>query len=302
MGGLVTMAIQACFGASGTVFRLFYAAGASSTQMSACLLGGSAIIWIRTFFLMPKLWVAKNQDAQNLSELTPLKKSSSQDSLNKTGVMWGDLSKSLTSLVFISFLYWFSVANSLITFCVSVLNRWAAWVGDEDLLVNIFGVLLALTVIFGPVGGLMIDGVAKCLKKNENMNEKSRRVVGSIVVILINIACGLAVCALNCFQTNTAAISSIVTFQGHRIYTYGMAAAFLQSAFPQEQFGSLMGFARLIIGLTSLINLPLISMIGDVVTFRHIFAGYGIVVLTSIILPIVALYEVFKVKKSPENS
>ena len=80
MAGLVTMGIQACFGASGTVFRLFYAAGATSAQVAAILLGASVIIWLRTFFLMPKMWVAKQTiDAQTLAELTPLKKSNSQD-------------------------------------------------------------------------------------------------------------------------------------------------------------------------------------------------------------------------------
>ena len=54
------------------------------------------------------------------------------------------LPATITSLLYISFLYWFSVANSLITFFVSVLNRWAGdeWVGDGERIVNIFGVVL----------------------------------------------------------------------------------------------------------------------------------------------------------------
>jgi len=50
--------------------------------------------------------------------------------------------------------------------------------------------ILGITAIFGPLGGILIDLVAKCLKKNENLSEKSRRVVGSTVVICINIALG----------------------------------------------------------------------------------------------------------------
>ena len=84
--------------------------------------------------------------------------------------------------------------------------------------------------------------------------------------------------------------SSVVIFQGHRIYTYGMAAAFLQSAFPpvildlikkklslpffQPQFGSLMGVGRVVIGLTSLVNLPLISSLGTTVSFTGAFVGW----------------------------
>ena len=68
-----------------------------------------------------------------------------------------------------------------------------------------------------------------------------------------------------------------------------MAAAFLQSAFPpvildvikklslpffQPQFGSLMGVGRVVIGLTSLVNLPLISSLGTTVSFTGAFVGW----------------------------
>jgi hypothetical protein len=64
MSGLVTLAIQACFGASGTIFRLFVAAGADSKTIAGVLLAGTSIIWIRTFFLMPKMWILKTADFQ----------------------------------------------------------------------------------------------------------------------------------------------------------------------------------------------------------------------------------------------
>jgi hypothetical protein len=59
------------------------------------------------------------------------------------------------------------VANSFITFFVSVLSNWAGWVlVDEEngeKLVNVFGTLLALTIVFGPTAGVIIDGVSKAL-------------------------------------------------------------------------------------------------------------------------------------------
>ena len=72
---------------------------------------------------------------------------------------------------------------------------------------------------------------------------------------------------LNCFQSQATAVASIILFQGHRIYTYGMAAAFLQATFPPGQFGSLMGIGRVVIGITSLINLPIIAAMESMRSF-----------------------------------
>ena len=53
IAGLVVMAIQAGFGASGTIFRVFFSVGASSKTTAGVLLGLSSIIWIRSIFFMP---------------------------------------------------------------------------------------------------------------------------------------------------------------------------------------------------------------------------------------------------------
>lgn len=92
------MATQACFGASGTVFRLFYAVDATSKQVALFLLCGSVFIWLRTFLLMPKMWVSKQTEKSvTLSEITPFRNSDSNEDLTKVGVSWSDLSTNLTS-------------------------------------------------------------------------------------------------------------------------------------------------------------------------------------------------------------
>lgn len=98
MAGFVIMATQACFGASGTVFRLFYAVDATSKQVALFLLCGSVFIWLRTFLLMPKMWVSKQTEKSvTLSEITPFRNSDSNEDLTKVGVSWSDLSTNLTS-------------------------------------------------------------------------------------------------------------------------------------------------------------------------------------------------------------
>ena len=62
--------------------------------------------------------------------------------------------------VYMAFLFWFSVGNSFITYYVSSMNEWAVWVdGVDNSLVNLFGILLALTVFFGPSAGIIIDAM-----------------------------------------------------------------------------------------------------------------------------------------------
>ena len=71
IAGLVVLAIQAGFGASGTLFRVFLALGASSKTTAGVMLGLTSIIWIRTLLFMPKYHIKKGQ--QNLLvELRPL--------------------------------------------------------------------------------------------------------------------------------------------------------------------------------------------------------------------------------------
>ena len=66
--------------------------------------------------------------------------------------------------VYMAFLFWFSVGNSFITYYVSSMNEWAVWVdGVDNSLVNLFGILLALTVFFGPSAGIIIDAMTHCL-------------------------------------------------------------------------------------------------------------------------------------------
>ena len=65
---------------------------------------------------------------------------------------------------FMAFLFWFSVGNSFITYYVSSMNDWAVWVdGVDNDLVNLFGILLALTVFFGPSAGIIIDAITSRL-------------------------------------------------------------------------------------------------------------------------------------------
>ena len=47
------------------------------------------------------------------------------------------------------------------------MKDWTIWVDAESSseLVNIFGIVLALTVFFGPTAGIIIDSVAKHLSK-----------------------------------------------------------------------------------------------------------------------------------------
>lgn len=59
IAGLVVLAIQAGFGASGTLFRVFLATGASSKATAGIMLGLTSIIWIRSLFFMPKYHIKK---------------------------------------------------------------------------------------------------------------------------------------------------------------------------------------------------------------------------------------------------
>ena len=78
IAGLVVLAIQAGFGASGTLFRVFLALEASSKSTAGILLGLTSIIWIRTLLFMPKYHIKKGQ--QNLLvELRPLFSHASDD-------------------------------------------------------------------------------------------------------------------------------------------------------------------------------------------------------------------------------
>ena len=58
----------------------------------------------------------------------------------------------------------------------------------------------------------------------------------------------------------------------------------------KQFFGSLMGMGRMVIGLTSLINLPLIRAVEEgTITFVHVYVGYAIVAALSLILPFLSL-------------
>ena len=54
---------------------------------------------------------------------------------------------------------------SFITYYVSTLKDWTEWVNEDmaQSLVDLFGILLALTVLFGPTAGVLIDFITKKL-------------------------------------------------------------------------------------------------------------------------------------------
>ena len=49
----------------------------------------------------------------------------------------------------------------------------------------------------------------------------------------MNVFFAIVVCILASFQNASLAIAAMVIFQAHRIYTYGVAAAYLQATFAQ---------------------------------------------------------------------
>ena len=138
-------------------------------------------------------------------ELTPLKNCSGESASGKSGSTLNELKSSIFTWNYMAFLYWFSVANSLITFFVSIFNQWADWATEDgSRLVSLFGILLALTVFFGPSAGLLIDFVTK--KSTMKGPEKSKRLLGCTICICLNILFGVIVCILNTFQSFETAI------------------------------------------------------------------------------------------------
>ena len=55
-----------------------------------------------------------------------------------------------------------------------------------------------------------------------------------------------------------------------------------------------MGIGRLVIGVTSLVNIPIIEAIQTAkIPFFSVFVGYGIIALLSVALPILSIKSVY---------
>ena len=178
-----------------------------------------------------------NIEDKSLASLLPYKCRKIRDEsqiVEKPEIEWSKLSKLVVSPTFMAFLFWFSVSNSLITFYTSIVKRsvneiyyltnskkylhfgqkkvcgsniisltvkrWANWVvpGRGNRILEIFGSYLALTALFGPTAGIIIDLTTRW--QLLGLTNEKKRLVGCSICTVLNVCFGFCVCILrDCF-------------------------------------------------------------------------------------------------------
>lgn len=276
------------------VFKVLYdAERLSYSQIFIILLCGTVLMWIRTFFMMPKEktipwpvpqeydfgvgdWIPAIRKSEreiqdilmqlreragshesNISETFDTK---NQDKSFKEQIM--SSVEHLKSTSYISFNIWFIATNLRHVFFVSSVNAWLTRIPDSDCdfvsnYTNYFGIAQFFGFAFAPMAGLLIDGLEKYFERSIGFAQREP----------YKTACGMALVATSIigivFTITAMANHVMVTLILEvlfRAFTYGVHATFITLLFPSENFGFLYGVSFLIGGLTGFLAIPLFDM------------------------------------------
>ena len=102
-------------------------------------------------------------------------------------------------LIYVKYLY-FDEKNIYFWYFLPTVKRWANWVvpGRGNRILEIFGSYLALTALFGPTAGVIIDLTTRW--QLLGLTNEKKRLVGCSICTVLNVCFGFCVCILrNCF-------------------------------------------------------------------------------------------------------
>ena len=196
------------------------------------------------------------------------------------------------SVEFVMFLIWVSIGNLDIIFISFNWNKFARIVAGDDHylpLVDAFGTYLWTAAIFSGICGLVIDAFSG--KINRPLLE-GKAVIVTGIFLFDNIT-GIVTHILQYMKTYEAAYALIFIYNLYRGLLYSTAAVYIKCNFPVSLFGTLMGAFRIVMGLSSLINIGLSQVVTlyDVEGFTAIVVTFIILVLATTSFPILAMYN-----------
>ena len=160
-------------------------------------------------------------------------------------------------------------------------------------LVDYFGNLLWTSAFWSVFIGFITDWAAT--KINKPLIDAKIIIVH--LSILVGNLCNLITFGLQWRKTIEMARSAAFFYNVYRSLLYTLAAVYLRCQYPSQVFGTLMGFSRIVMGLSSVINIGLVEVLTahSVYGYMYIILILGILQLVTLSFPLYSLY--IKLKK-----
>ena len=231
-------------------------------QILTCL---TVILWVRTYFLLPKKTIPFPLLSNNMEfgwqELRCFRKkkiSGLSSTVEGTGLsaslekVDGDEEKisfkqTLKNILFWTNLFHYSVIGIRLVFFISSLLTWLrTFKSPENIseLVDNFGFILLFGVCVSPINGIILDFMRKLLKSRTAAANRIN-LEASFRSMLITSVLSIIYSALVLFQFPIYAFVFHLLTRG---FIYGGFAAFIASNFPFYHFGKLFGLAGFLSG------------------------------------------------------
>lgn len=161
---------------------------------------------------------------------------------------------------------------------------------NVDLYTNVFGSVQACSLLFAPIGGLLVDYAKRRFVTRDAMSEtlagiKSCAVgfaLGSSCLIIMSVCTLIPIDGLHFF----AMLAQVLA----RTFFFGVWTMFMSLVYPSRHFGKVFGIVALLCGAATLLQYPLTLLLTRVLNEQFVSVNVGM-----LLLAILALTHVFVV-------
>jgi len=293
------------------LLKVFYELGATYRQLFLGLVSLTFIMWLRTFFCMPKHaipWPPSDNYEFSWRDWKNTKQARESGSITSCKSddrflckRWVDIKENLLTKNFVFMNLWYIVANLRHVFFISAFNAWVTINCDSECAcvstwTSFFGILQFFGVAVAPLMGAFINSVAGRFEDETSANNVScgsSLVLASLLGILLSTSSFILESVGN--DQKYIFIFTTCLFEiFFRSSVYSSQANYVATLFPFQQFGVLYGISMSIAGLTGFLSIPLFTFVmnnlqGSFATL-DIFFIIGFVLVS--IQPIITCFSV----------
>jgi len=322
------------------IIKLVYEAGISSQNIFRFMNYLTALVWFRTFFLMPRMYIpyplpkegfvcglqkcfdkylcgeTHNKDAINMTQpdesnadslLTKendINKVTSENAVEKADVP--SYSHCITTPMF-----WGEVFHYFILHFRNVLfvSSFLVWVGksfdlnaeEQGSWVNTFVLLQSTTIFLAPLNGVLIDLLSKKFTTSGfSPRNSSAKAIFVSKTLTSVMACLFSIVV--CIPILMLQYVAFVFLLLYRSFLYGVMFTFFAILYPKEHFGKLTGFISVLVGLLQLIQDPIKKLISGPLDYNYLPVNIAFCVLCFLTLFHPVYYYVKFSKKEPSKN
>ena len=121
--------------------------------------------------------------------------------------------------------------------------------------------------------------------------------------MLLTTTIGVLFSVSSCIETPVSIYTSFVLQVIFRTFVYGGNTAFISLLFPQQHFGKLLGLTQCLVGIVSLLQIPLSTFVLNTLggNFQYFYVGLVVVCLLTIVHPVTLFVKARTIQRAELN-